>query len=54
MVTDLTDFKSINAEYVQYFGRKPPVRVTVQIPGDEVIMSVLYRGKADEVENLHV
>ena len=29
MATDLTDFKSINAEYVKYFGRKPPVRVTV-------------------------
>ena len=36
-VSDLAQFKDLNAEYVKYFGIKPPVRVCVQIPGNEVI-----------------
>ena len=28
-ISDLSEFKSINAEYVKYFGIKPPVRVCV-------------------------
>ena len=27
LVTDLAEFKDLNAEYVKYFGLKPPVRV---------------------------
>jgi len=38
LVTDLSKFLEMNAEYVKYFGAKPPVRVCVQIPGDEVIV----------------
>lgn len=36
-VADLGDFKPLNSEYVKYFGIKPPVRVCVEIPGDEVM-----------------
>lgn len=38
-VRDLSTFKQLNAEYVKYFGLKPPVRVCVEIPGNEVIAS---------------
>mmetsp|Transcript_32778 Transcript_32778/g.50030 ORF Transcript_32778/g.50030 Transcript_32778/m.50030 type:complete len:140 (+) Transcript_32778:792-1211(+) len=37
LVTDLSQFKDLNAEYVKYFGIKPPVRVCVEIPSKEVI-----------------
>ena len=36
-VNDLSLFAALNAEYVNYFGEKPPVRVCVEIPGNEVI-----------------
>ena len=46
LITDLSEFKDLNAEYVKFFGLKPPVRVCVQIPGDEVIMFCkVYRNK---------
>ena len=38
LVTDLSQFKPLNAEYVKFFGLKPPVRVCVEIPSDEVVM----------------
>jgi len=37
LVTDLSEFKPLNAEYVKQFGLRPPVRVCIGIPGDEVI-----------------
>lgn len=36
-VNDMAQFKDLNAEYVKYFGLKPPVRVCVQVPGNEII-----------------
>lgn len=36
-VSDLSLFAALNAEYVNYFDQKPPVRVCVEIPGNEVI-----------------
>jgi len=36
-IIDLGEFKPLNAEYVKFFGIKPPVRVCVQVPGDEVV-----------------
>ena len=29
LVGDMTQFKDLNAEYVKYFGLRPPVRVCV-------------------------
>ena len=37
LVTDLSQFKPLNAEYVKFFGIKPPARVCVEIPGNEII-----------------
>lgn len=50
LVTDLGEFKDLNAEYVKFFGLKPPVRVCVQIPGDEVIMYALVYRNRDNLE----
>jgi len=46
LVTDLAQFKDLNAEYVKYFGLKPPVRVCVGIPGHEVIAYFIVWNKA--------
>ena len=58
LVTDLAAFKPLNAEYVTYFGIKPPVRVCIAIPGNEIIMSFLVWKDASTIddvrENLHV
>ena len=60
LVSDLTQFKELNAEYVKYFGVKPPVRVCVEIPGDEIIMFFVTH-QPEEIDsfnekkkNLHV
>ena len=37
LIPDLSQFKSLNGEYVKFFGLKPPSRVCVQIPSDEII-----------------
>lgn len=37
LVTDLSQFKPLNAEYVKQFGLRPPVRVCIEIPNDEII-----------------
>jgi len=37
LITDLSLFKSLNGEYVKFFGIRPPSRVCVQIPSDEII-----------------
>jgi hypothetical protein len=29
LITDLSEFKSLNGEYVKFFGLKPPSRVCV-------------------------
>ena len=49
-VRDLSTFKQLNAEYVKYFGLKPPVRVCVEIPGNEVIASFVIWKKQPEVD----
>lgn len=60
LVTDLTQFKLLNSEYVKYFGVKPPVRVCVEIPGDEIIMFFIVHQPEDmdsfnqKKKNLHV
>ena len=58
LVTDLAEFKPLNAEYVKYFGIKPPVRVCIAIPGNEIIMSFLVWKDASSIDdvrdNLHV
>ena len=62
MVTDMAQFKDLNAEYVKYFGLKPPVRVCVAIPGHEVIAFFIAWNPAlgdlstmqAQQENLHV
>jgi hypothetical protein len=51
LVTDLSQFKPLNAEYVKQFGLRPPVRVCVQVPSDEVIfIAVVWnnKGKIDQ------
>ena len=51
LVSDLSQFKPLNAEYVKFFGLRPPVRVCVQIPNDEVVMFLLAwnpHGEQDE------
>ena len=47
LVTDLSQFKDLNSEYVKYFGVKPPVRVCVEIPGDEIIMFFIVHTPGD-------
>ena len=51
LVTDLSQFKPLNAEYVKQFGLRPPVRVCVQVPSDEVIFVATVwnnKGKFDK------
>ena len=38
LVSDMSQFKPLNAEYVKFFGLRPPVRVCVSIPNDEVVL----------------
>lgn len=47
-VHDLSTFKELNAEYVKYFGLAPPVRVCVEIPGDQVIASFVVWNNKDQ------
>jgi hypothetical protein len=59
-VTDLSQFKELNAVYVASFGLKPPARVCVEIPGDEVIAAFSFwnpeqGGEFTKIqENIHV
>ena len=53
LITDLSEFKDLNAEYVKFFGLKPPVRVCVQIPGDEVILFCLVYRNRDNLEKFN-
>jgi len=59
-VTDLSQFKELNAVYVASFGLKPPARVCVEIPGDEVIAAFSFwnpehGGEFAKIqENIHV
>lgn len=52
LVTDLAEFKPLNAEYVKYFGIKPPVRVCIAIPGNEIIMSFLVWKDASTIDDV--
>ena len=62
LVNDLAQFKDLNTEYVKYFGLKPPVRVCVEIPGDEIIAFFVSwnpqlgdkEAMESQRENLHV
>ena len=48
-----SEFKDLNAEYVKFFGLKPPVRVCVQIPGDEVILFCMVYRNRDNLEQFN-
>jgi hypothetical protein len=32
MISDMSKFGELNAQYIKYFGQKPPVRACVSIP----------------------
>ena len=53
LITDLSEFKDLNADYVKFFGLKPPVRVCVQIPGDEVILFCMVYRNRDNLEQFN-
>lgn len=56
LITDLSEFKNLNAEYVKYFGLQPPVRVCVQIPNEEIISFFVIWNKDEAksgIENLN-
>ena len=52
LVGDMSQFKDLNAEYVKYFGLRPPVRVCIEIPGDEVIAFFIVPANLESDENL--
>lgn len=35
-INDLKQYKDLNQEYIKFWGQKPPVRVCVEVPGDEM------------------
>ena len=59
-IPDLSEFKALNVDYCSYFGEKPPVRVCVQIPGNEIIAYFVIFNQENGVqlanikENLHI
>lgn len=48
LVYDMKQFAPLNVEYVKYFGLKPPVRVCVEIPSDELIVYFMVWNNFDK------